>query len=99
MELDHLGDVDVGIRVVEEAVVALSSQVIRLDVLTRILQDRGQSDDSVQEESLPDLAKSDVHVAFEESFVHVGAFLERHLRPNTAFLLAISEDHGRLVAR
>ena len=98
MELDHLSDIDVSIGVVKEAVVALSSQVIRLDVLARVLQDRGQSDDSVQEEPLPDLAQSDVHVAFEESFVHVGALLERHLRANTALLLEVSEDQGRLVA-
>ena len=34
VELYDLGDVDIGAGVVKEAVVALSSQVIRLDVLS-----------------------------------------------------------------
>ena len=53
----------------------------------------------MQEESLPNLAQSDVHVTLQEGFVHVGAFLEGHLRANTAFLLEVPEDLGRHVAR
>ena len=53
----------------------------------------------MQEESLPNLAQGNVHVAFKECLVHVGSFLEGHLLTNTAFLLQVAEDRCRLVAR
>lgn len=73
MDLEALRDVDVGALVVKEAVVALASQVVRLGVPARVLQQSRQGDDRVQEQILPDLAQGYIRVALQQELVRIGA--------------------------
>lgn len=72
-----LRNVHICILVVEEAIVALATQVECLRVLPRILQHGRQGHDRVEEKALVDLAHGDIDVALEDQMVRIGALFER----------------------
>ena len=65
MDFQALRDVNIRAFVVKETVIALTAQIVRLGVSSRVLQKSGQSYNCMQEQVLPDLAHCHVCVTLK----------------------------------